>query len=243
MRLPLLTSLVVLLVCESLFGQVATPVTQPQTFHVRGTIKDPLDAVIPKVRVTFQGEQLTKTVVTNDVGVYEADLPVGDYTMTAQSSGFNAYSRPLFRVMAPTTAVLNATLRVGNPCGDVVVANSSGGPATDEQMKEATDRCSGEDLFTIPAEESVKFQLSIRYGSREADGSTYSYAGEKPRQYQTPVFVAYNLFSLRADRVTYDDKSRIVEASGNVIVEDESGTSRPPDYVSFKMAEGRVERR
>jgi hypothetical protein len=232
----------VLLLCGVSFGQAATAAIQVQTFHVRGTITDPLEAVIPRVKVTFRSEQLSKTVNTNDLGTYEADLPIGVYTMTAQSPGFNFYSRPLFRVASPTTAVLNAMLRIGNPCGDMIVINSSGGPATDDQMKAATERCRREDVFTIPTGEGIEFQLSVRYGSREADGRTYRYIGET-RPYETPVFVAYNLFSLRADKVSYDEKSRIVEASGNVIVDDESGRSRRADYASFRMVDGRAERR
>ena len=49
------------------------------------------------VKVTFQNEQLSKTVTTNNVGVYEADLPLGDYTMTTKG-----LSR--LQVLSPTTA-------------------------------------------------------------------------------------------------------------------------------------------
>jgi hypothetical protein len=231
------------LLCATAFGQAAVPAPQPQTFHVRGTITDPTGALIPRINVTFQGEQLTKTVTTNEVGVYEADLPLGVYSMTTQGRGFVSYRRPLFRVTSPTTAVLNATLSIGNPCGDMVIGNSSGRPVTDEEMRAATEHCRRDEVFEIPAADGAKFQLSIRYGSREGQGTAHSYTGEKTRQYETPVFVAYNLFSLRADKVAYDEKSRIVEASGNVVVEDESGTSRPADHASFKMVDGRAKRR
>ncbi len=64
---------------------------------MQGTIKDPLEGVIRGVNVTFQHEQMSKTVSTNDVGVYEADLPLGDYTMTAQGPrGFRIYPPTTF---------------------------------------------------------------------------------------------------------------------------------------------------
>ena len=50
--------LVGFLVCSTLFGQSAAPATQPQTFHVKGTITDPDGAVIPGVKVTFQGQAI-----------------------------------------------------------------------------------------------------------------------------------------------------------------------------------------
>ncbi len=242
-RLLLLILLVALLPCESFFGQAAAPVAQPQTFHVRGTVKDPVEAVVPKIKVTFQADQLTKTVTTNDNGVYEADLPLGEYTMTVQARGFNPYRRPLFRVTSPTNAVLNATLRTGNPCGDMIVTDGSGGPATDEQTEAVSAMCRREDIFTIPTADATKFQLSIRYGIRESNGSRYSYRREKTDQYGAPVLVAYNLFSLQADEVYFDEQSRTLEASGNVIVEDDLDTSAPVQSLTLKMVDGRVERR
>jgi hypothetical protein len=101
---------------------------------VRGTITDPLDAVVPGAKVTLQNEQLNKVVDTNNAGIYEADLPLGSYTMMVQMRGFRLYRRPLFRVTtAPSNIILNATLLVGDPCGDMIVVNSSGEPATNEQ--------------------------------------------------------------------------------------------------------------
>jgi hypothetical protein len=209
--------------------------TRPQTFHVRGTIKDPLAGVIPGVKVTFQSELLTTTVTTNNVGVYEADLPLGDYTMTAQGPrGFRLYRRPLFRVTSPVVAIVNATLLVGVSC-DLVVANGSEEPGTNEQWKAAAENCRHEELIQIPSGDGIPFQLSILYGSRTPVGSTYSYIGEKTPQYEAPVFVAYNLFSLQADKVTYDVEKRTIEASGKVIAVDELGTSQRADSMVFKI--------
>jgi Carboxypeptidase regulatory-like domain len=241
MEFTISVPLAVLLFCAPLFRQSATPGTQPQTFHVRGTITDPLEAVIRGVQITFQNEQLSKTVTTNNVGVYEADLPLGGYTMTAHSPGFRLYRRPLFRVTSPTaTAVLNATLLVGNPCGDMIIVNSWEKPVTEEQRKAATEHCRREELIPIPSGNGLPLQLSIRYGSRTPIGGTYSYTGEKTGQYQTPVFVAYNLFSLQADKVTYDVQKRTIEASGNVIAVNESGATQRANSMAFKIENGQV---
>jgi hypothetical protein len=241
MKFAIPVALAVLLFGGTLFGQSASSPTRPQTFHVRGTIKDPLAAVIPGVKVTFRSELLTTTVTTNNEGVYEADLPLGDYTMTAQGPpGFRSYRRPLFRVTSPVSAVLNATLLVGDPCGHMLIVNSSGEPVTDEQRKAATENCRREELIQIPSDEGMPFQLSIRYESRTLVGSTYSYIGEKSHQYEAPVFVAYNLFSLQADKVTYDVEKRTIEASGSVVAVNEVGTTQRADSMIFKIENGQV---
>jgi hypothetical protein len=197
--------------------------------------------VIPGVKVTFQNEQLSKTTTTNIVGVYEADLPLGDYTMTAQGPpGFRFYSRPLFRLTSLASPILNATLLVGSPCGDMIVVNRSGEPVTDEQWKAATERCRREELIPIPSDDSSSLHLSIRYGSRTVLGGTYFYTGEQTRQYETPVFATYNIFSLQADKVTYDVQKRTIKASGNVIAVNERGATQRADSMAFKIDHGQV---
>ena len=218
MKFAIPVQLAVLLFCGTLSGQSANSPTRPQTFHVRGTIKDPLAGVIPGVKVTFQSELLTTTATTNNVGVYEAELPLGDYTMTAQGPrGFILYRRPLFRVTSQAAVVLNATLLVGR-----------------------TDTSGGEELIPIPSGDGSPFKLSVRYGSRTTVGSTYSYIGEKTPQYEAPVFVAYNLFSLQADKMTYNVDKRTIEASGNVVAVNELGASQRADSMVFKIENSQV---
>jgi hypothetical protein len=69
------------------FGQDAPSSTLAETFHIEGTIKDPLGAMIQGSTITFQGEKLSRTVMADNAGFYEAVLPLGDYTMTAQRRG------------------------------------------------------------------------------------------------------------------------------------------------------------
>ena len=135
----------VLPVCV-LSGQSSEPVTQPRTFHIRGTVTDPIGAVVPNVKITFQSGQLTQTLVTNDAGRYEADLPIGNYTMAAQTKGFKTYHRPFFRVSAPSNLTFDVRLQLGR-CGDMVIVNSSGKPPTDAEIYAATESCRHEDLF------------------------------------------------------------------------------------------------
>ncbi len=225
-----------LFLCARVSGQPAIPANQ--TLHVRGTITDPLEAVVSGVKVTFQSERFSQTVMTSDVGVYDIDLPPGDYTMTAEGRGFRKYRRPLFRLASP--ASLDATLLIGPPCGDMVIINSSGEPATEQQIEAATETCRREDLISIPPADGLPLQLSIRYGSRTQKGDICSYTGEVNGQFQTPVFVTYTLFSLRANRVRYDARSKKIEASGDVRTTSGSGHTDSANFMVFKIKKGEV---
>lgn len=52
--------------------------------------------------------------------------------------------------------------------------------------------------------------------------------------------MAYNLFSLQADKVTYDVQKRTIEARGNVIAVSESGATQRTDSMAFKIENGQV---
>jgi hypothetical protein len=100
-----------LLFCATALGQ-GTPLA-PKTFHIQGTIADPLGGVMPGVSVTFASEKVAKTIAVNDRGTYEADLPLGEYGMVAMPlgryHGFDGYHR-IFRAEGSSTITLNITL-------------------------------------------------------------------------------------------------------------------------------------
>jgi hypothetical protein len=136
--------------------------------------------------------------------------------------------------------MLNATLFVVGPCSDMIIFNVSGEQVTDEQRRALTENCPSEELISVPSGNGLPFQLSILSGSRTTVGDTCSYIGEKTPQYQAPVFVAYNLFSLQADKVIYDQQKRTIEASGHVVATDGSGVTSRADSMAFKIENGQV---
>jgi hypothetical protein len=200
-------------------------------------------AVVPGTELTFRDEQVTKTVTANSAGFYEADLPAGVYTMTAQAPepryrGFEIYRRPLFRAMSPTTLILNVVFTLRRISCDITVTNKSGGPATADDLKAAEKNfCGGEDLIPIPSRDGIPFQLRVRYG-RGTVG--YVYKADKSIN-NVPVLVEYNLFSLQAERVTYDPQSRTIQAEGRVLVVDSGGTSRA-ETMTLKLEDGQTAR-
>jgi|SRR5277367_5804018 len=238
MKLILPMLLLILPLGRSLFGQAPLAVTRTQTFHISGTIKDPSEAVILGAKVIFQNEPLTKAVITDNRGGYEADLPLGDYTMTAQSPGFRPYRRPLFRVTTPASLTFDITLPLAPTCDVIIV-----GPASPQAWADAQDeRCLREDFFRLPSVDGVLYQIYIRYVKHAVVGDMYTYTSEKFSS-DDPVFVAYNLFSLQADSVIFDKKGQTIEARGNVIVVNGPGSSRHADQVSFRLEGGQAVQR
>jgi len=217
-------SLSVLLLGAIALGQAASPVSQ--TFHVRGTITDTSGAVIPRAKVAFQSKHFDKNVSTNGLGVYEADLPFGVYTMTAEALGFRPYRRPLFRVTSTATIAFDFTLPLQRTCDGTVVSVTE-------------PLCLREDSFSIPSDDGVPFQIWIRYEMHRVSGSNYSYTGEKAPN-PDPVFVAYNLFSLRADEVIYDARSKTITATGNVVVISPSGVTQNSHSMTVKIENGQA---
>jgi hypothetical protein len=202
---------------------------------VKGTITDPKGAAVPGANVEFASQQMHKTVATNGEGVYQADLPVGDYTMTTDVGGFRPFCRPLFRAKASASLTFDVVLRVRLAC-DTVAVNILAAP---EDRTAAAKECLREYFFPATAKDGVPFQLYIRYVTRTVVDDQYNFAGAK-NPGENPVFVAYNLFSLQADEVVYRAKAQLIVASGHVIWSDGTQAKRHPrrGAAMFKIEDG-----
>ena len=72
------------LICALVFLGIAVAqsdnrVAPRQTFHAVGTISDAFNAVIPHVEVRFDGDNAGQTLIADEKGSYNTDLPVGSY--------------------------------------------------------------------------------------------------------------------------------------------------------------------
>jgi len=202
------------------------------TFHVQGTIDSMTNGAIPRVEVSFVGGNVSRTVVVDDKGFYQADLPVGAYTMTAAfpRSGLTKYTR-FFRVPLPITVTLNGSLYATYSCDGVWA-----GEPTEEQFK---DSSGGEDSFPFPSKDGVPLQLNIRYVRRERREKLLSYSSNGV--VKRPVSVAYNLFALQADSVNYSPTDGIVRAYGQVMIEDQQGQTHASS-AGYKFDDGKATR-
>jgi hypothetical protein len=241
--------IILALLCVSASAQSPPLANQTQTVHIQGTIVDPLGGGVPGTKVTFHNDQASQTVIANDKGFYQTDLPVGLYTMTAEGEGpkyrgFGIFRRPLFRVEPATNLTLDAYFNVARFYCDVIQVNTSGAPITaataaEDSAEGRKDSCGGEDLIPIPSDDGVPFQLYIRYPRRSRSEGNYAYDSEAGN-FETLVLVEYNLFTLQARHVVYDAKHRRLEATGAVSVVDESGKTRRADSLAFKIENGRA---
>jgi hypothetical protein len=232
-------ALAVLLVCISVSAQSAP--TQSRTFRVHGTIRAFTGSIVPRAEVTFKGEQITKTVSSDSRGMYGAELPVGAYTMTASWAGVEKYRRPLFRVESARAITLNITSYPDAPNCDPVfsrLASPDGTPKTPAPTQDDySDVCGGRDYLPITSEDNPTLDLLIQYSFRRRSDGENTYVGYDARG---PVFVAYNLFTLTANKVVYDAKNRTIAASGNVVVVDGSGKTQHADSIRFKIENGQA---
>jgi hypothetical protein len=228
----------ILLLWPPLFGQSAPPATQPTTFHIGGTITgfgtDVLFAVV------FEGAS-SKTVMTNEAGVYEANLPLGIWTMTVVAHGPDGkiftnmiyYRRPPFRVTAPTSLVFDISLPQGMFC-TVMVNGRDGGPPTKEEQDHVKASCAGEEFFSVPSG-SVPFEVHVWGGSKFM---ACSLVRENSRACKR-AFATYNTLSVQADDITCDPGENILEAHGNVVTQDESGERKAPS-MNFYVHDGQA---
>jgi len=198
------------------------PARSQETFHVRGKIEDSHDSPIVGAQVKFEGSKTTRIVSSDSRGFYRAELPVGLYTMTVakgSSSYGEFYRRPLFRVASPKTVVLNVTRYPPLPsCDPGAIIERRLDGTTRSEIRPAPDtlrdECGGWDRYPFPSDEGVPFELLVRYSNRVRRDSERIYNGG----FRNPVFVAFNLFTLTADHVSYDMNSRTLLATGNVTI-------------------------
>src|SRR5207247_10878583 len=84
---------------------------------ISGVVRDATGAVLPGVSVTARHNEtgLTRTVITNETGSYRLpSLPVGEYEVTAELTGFKQQVRRGVTLAVAQEAVVNLTLDVGD---------------------------------------------------------------------------------------------------------------------------------
>jgi hypothetical protein len=210
-----------------------------KTFHVRGRIVDSYTAIVG-AEVKFEGSSPTETVSSDSRGIYRVELPIGTYSMTV-TKGSAYYKRPLFRVSSPKTIILDVamgqSMRSCDP-GAVFLRRPDGTTKTEilASPDSLRDACGGWDRFPIFSGEGGSFELFVRYDTRRRnDGERVYDSG-----FRNPVLVAFNLFTLTADHVTYDMTSRTLAATGNVTTTNGSAGSTRSNSAKFRIDAARV---
>lgn len=99
-----------------LLNFAGTVLGQGTTSRVTGTVLDQSGAAVPKAAVTLtnEGTQTSLTTETTDAGVYSFEsIQVGQYTVTAEKSGFKRFVSTNNTVNINQPATVNVTFEVG----------------------------------------------------------------------------------------------------------------------------------
>jgi hypothetical protein len=105
-----------------------TTAARAQTGGIRGTVKDPSEAVIAgaKVTITAQGTGAQRTTTSREDGSFEfASVPVAVYTVEVEATGFKKFVQKDLAVDIGHVAVVNATMTIGQTSTTVTVESSS----------------------------------------------------------------------------------------------------------------------
>lgn len=225
------------LLCAISFGQFPSPGTQLQDFNVQGTVRIEHVDVMSGAKVTFGGENISKTVYTDERGHYETNLSPGYYTMVVVPSinGLQTYWRPLFHVASSARLTLDASLDLDIPCDRVATVS-------DKITNHVAAACSGWVYFAPPSKDGVPYQLLIVYPHRQPTDRGNIYSCLSIYGQKTQVRVAYDLFTLRADLVSYDEKSGTLEAKGDVARANEKGEMQTAESMTFRIENGEATR-
>jgi hypothetical protein len=210
----------------------------PTMFHVEGTIRRG-DSGIAGVEVKFEGKDTTKSVFSNPNGFYKAELPFGFYTMAA-SLGTGRKYRRRFLVTSGTIIILDVVLYDDPDCDPVFprLAHTDGTPISPEPTQDDyMDVCGGSDLVSVPSEAGQPFELLVHYSNRRRSDAEITYTSHGGRG---PIFAAYNLFTLWADKVVYNTAERKITAIGGVVTRDPSGKTKHFTSAIFKIENGEV---
>jgi len=114
-----------------LLGMAPVPVlaqSQATNGSIEGTIVDASGAVLPGVTVivTNVDTGADRVVITNEKGLFRAPLlPLGNYKVRAELQGFKRFEKTGINVSVGETAVVNATLSVGQVTEVVNVSGDS----------------------------------------------------------------------------------------------------------------------
>jgi len=200
-----------LLSYSALFAQSAANTPPAAQVHISGTTRPCGEPVPGRWWVGFDGNPplASRMVKTDDRGRYETDLPFGAWTMTLRSASEDTteFARARrFQVSASGRLVFDIHLRPPIACSV---------RGTPEQRAGV---CWGEQFFQVPTTTGVPLEVDLFGLYRNGNPCAAIEAKSRHRE-----FASYNLLSIEADHVAYHSSEKTLEASGDVLMQDETG--------------------
>ena len=103
---------------------------QTTTATLLGVVRDASGAVVPQARVTARNvlTSFARSAVTDDSGAYLIpNLPVGEYSVTAEREGFRRFIQDGITLVVNENARVDVILTVGVVAESVVVTGQAAG--------------------------------------------------------------------------------------------------------------------
>jgi len=156
-----------------------------------GVVHDANGGVVPGVSVTAKHTDsgLTRTVITNETGSYRMPaLPVGEYEVIAELSGFKQQVRRGITLAVAQEAVVNLTLDVGDLKEQITVTEEA--QIVNTTMSSTSGLVTGEQVKDLPLNgrsflELMRLNSDVitnRSNTANGDQPSFSIAGKRPDQ-------------------------------------------------------------
>jgi hypothetical protein len=179
--LAILSSLILFLFCVATFSASAQV-----TARIKGTVTDPVGAVLPNVTVIATNQETgVKTTTTSSAGgdYLFPSLPIGTYTISAASSGFKGFSASGIILNIDQEYVEPVKLTVGNATEQVQVeADAVQVNTTDMQLSNIVNSAQMEELPLI-GRNFTGLELTLPGVQASSDRfGTFSVSGSQTQQ-------------------------------------------------------------
>src|SRR5213596_3258709 len=156
-----------------------------------GVVHDVNGGLVPGVGVTAKHTEsgLTRTVITSETGSYRMPaLPVGEYEVTAELSGFKQQVRRGVTLVVAQEAVVNLTLDVGDLKEQITVTEEA--QIVNTTMSSTSGLVTGEQIKNLPLNGRSFLELmrlnsdviSNRANTADSSQPSFSIAGKRPDQ-------------------------------------------------------------
>jgi len=149
---------------------------QEVTATITGTVTDPSGGAVAGATVTAKSVErgLIYTAVTNDSGIYRiAPLPVGNYELKVQKTGFGSVVYPAFVLTLNQVARIDVLLRVGSVSQTVEVIGAAPILKTESTQVDTVINSATNDNLPLAARNYVQLTL-LAPGSVSTDPSSFN---------------------------------------------------------------------
>jgi hypothetical protein len=163
------------------------------------------DSLLPNAKVIVKGAGLTKTTETDTNGRFSFELPPGVYELSTEIPNWYPARRGQFEVRSGETAVINLAPRLR--VETIALQITSSGlrePATFVRRPKY-------EFYTLPRSQNKKLKLLFEFSAKQS---------RRGGIYLDVATASYNVLSIYGDRLRYRPGLKILEAKGQVVVDD-----------------------